>query len=254
MTLVEDANIDFIDEDSEWIFPFFEEASTENPNFRINDRYSAAPDYYMFFAHNSVLDLMLPNTDPRLPVYFEKGVDDAYHGLLTSEDVEDVDGAYLTSAINYKRVWTATAPDVLYSFSELSFLLAEIYARGIGVSQDLAKADEHFIAGVRSALSYWDIPTTEADAFLAQLPVLSTGNEADALEAIYSQVWVDYMLRPFEAWVHSRRTSFPELTVPALAPYTSLIYRWTYPDRERNVNPNVPTPLPEITDKMWFQK
>ncbi len=253
-TLVEDASIDFIDENSEWVFPFFEEASTENPNFRINDRYSVAPEYYMFFAHNSVLDLMLPNDDPRLPVYFEKGVDGNYHGLLTSESVQDVNGAYLTSAINYKRVWAATAPDVLYSYSELSFLLAEVYARGIGVSQDLVKANEYYLAGVNSALSFWEVSSTDGDAYVAKLPVLSTLNETDALEAIYSQVWIDHMLRPFEAWVYSRRTSFPELTVPALAPYSSLIFRWIYPDRERTVNPNVPTPLPEITDKMWFQK
>jgi hypothetical protein len=252
--LVEDDAIGFINEESEWIFPFFEEASTQNPNFRINDRYAAPGEYYMFFAHNSVLDLMKPLNDPRLPVYFEKGVDGNYNGLLTSEDVEDVEGVYLTSPINFQRVWAANAPDVMYSFSELSFHLAEVYARGLGVTQDLSKAQEHYLAGVESALGFWQIESAEVDAFIAQLGDISTMNQEDALEAIYSQVWVDLMLRPFEAWVHSRRTSFPELTVPELAPYESLIYRWVYPDRERNVNPNVPSPLPEITDKMWFQK
>jgi hypothetical protein len=252
--LVEDDAIGFINEESEWIFPFFEEPSTENPNFRINDGYATPGEYYMFFAHNSVLDLMNPLNDPRLPVYFEKGVDGNYNGLLTSEAVEDVEGVYLTSPINYQRVWEATAPDVMFSYSELSFLLAEVYARGLGVTQDLNKAQVYYLAGVESALGFWQIESAEVDAFIAQLGDISTMNQEDALEAIYSQVWVDLMLRPFEAWVHSRRTSFPELTVPELAPYESLIYRWVYPDRERNVNPNVPSPLPEITDKMWFQK
>lgn len=252
--LLEDESIGFIDQTSEWVFPFFEEASTENPNFRINDRYASPGEYYMFFAHNSVLDLMNPLNDPRLPVYFEKGVDGNYNGLLTSEAVEDVEGVYLTSPINYQRVWEATAPDVMFSYSELSFLLAEVYARGLGVTQDLDKAQVYYLAGIESALGFWQIEDPEVDAYIAQLDDISGMTSGDALEAIYSQAWIDLMLRPFEAWVQSRRTDFPSLTVPELAPYESLIYRWVYPDRERNVNPNVPSPLPEITEKMWFQK
>lgn len=253
-SLIEDTSVDFIDMNSEWVFPFFSEASTENPNFRINDRYASAPDYYMFFAHNSVLDMMKPLNDPRLPIYFVKGVDGNYNGLLTSENVLDEDGAYLTSAINYKRVWSATAPDIMLSYSELSFILAEIYTRGIGVNADKVKANEFYLDGIESALSFWGVNANDINTYIAQLPNLNSVSDAEALELIYSQVWIDFMLRPFEGWVHSRRTLFPALSVPTLAPYSALISRWTYPDRERNVNPNVPDPLPEITDKMWFQK
>ncbi|MGV8091693.1 MAG: SusD/RagB family nutrient-binding outer membrane lipoprotein [Mangrovibacterium sp.] len=238
-----------------WIFPFYEASGTQNPNYRINLAYASAPDYYMFFAHNSVLNLMLPYNDPRLPIYFVKGVDGNYNGVETGEDVSlNEDDAYLTSAINYQGVWKATTPDVLFSYSELCFILSEVYAKGIGVTKNLSTANTYYKTGIEEACIFWGVNSNTAAEFAQSFPALTSLTETNALNAIYAQEWVDFMLRPFEGWVNSRRTLYPVLTVPSLAPYEDLMHRWIYPDRERQVNPNVPSPLPEITDKMWFEK
>ena len=62
------------------------------------------------------------------------------------------------------------------------------------------------------------------------------------------------MDRPLQAWTNQRRSNVPVLQVPSGANAPGLFARFQYPDRERNVNPNVPSPLPEVYDKMWFQK
>lgn len=238
-----------------WVFPFFETAGNQNPNFRINSAYASEPDYYMFYAHNSMLDLMLPINDPRLPIYFKKGTTGIYSGLNTGEDVKvDADGGYISSPINFTKVWSATAPDVMFSYSEICFLLSEVYAKGIGVTANLTTANSYYKKGIEAACIFLGISSANAAAFSQSFADLSTLNQSNALKAIYTQEWIESMLRPFEGWVNSRRTLFPALTVPTLAPDAALMHRWIYPDRERQVNPNVPTPLPEITDKMWFEK
>ncbi len=239
-------------------FPFFDAAGTQNPQFRLNDQYASPPDYYMFFAHNSILNLMLPNSDPRLPIYFEKGLDGNYHGLETGEEAEietenDEFVGYISSAVNLD-LWKATSPDVMCSYQQILFLLAEVYTRGIGVSQDLTKAEQYYKEGIVAAVRHWGVELADANTFAETLPDISTLSQSDALKAIYSQQWIDFMPRPFEGWVNQRRVLFPELSVPSLAPYSDLMHRWIYPDRERQVNPNVPSPLPSITQKMWFEK
>ncbi len=250
---------DFIEAKSgDFNFPFYSAAGTQNPQYRLTYMYTSPPDYYMFFAHNSVLNLMLPYDDPRLPVYFEKGVEGDYQGLETGEDadikIENGEFAgYISSPVN-PDIWQATTPDAMITSQEIKFLQAEAYVRGLGVSQDLSKANEFFHAAVRNALVYWGIENADITAFQDKLPDLSTLSQSDALKAIAAQQWVDFMTRPFEGWVNQRRTLFPELQVPATAPYTGLMHRWIYPDRERQVNPNVPSPLPDITKKMWFER
>jgi hypothetical protein len=245
----------FIAEGNDCAFPFFSTSGTQNPNYRLNLAYATPGSSYMFFAHNVALSRMQAYNDPRIPIYFLPGDDGVYRGLDTSEDVEMTpSGKYLSSPVNYQRVWKATQPDLIFTYSEISFLLSEIYAKGVGVSKDMAKAQTYFVEGVKASCSYWEVSEANLTQFLANLPNISTMSEGDALKTINDQSWIALMFRPFEAWLNQRRTEIPALSIPKAAPYTKLIYRWQYPPRETSVNPNIPNPLPQITDKMWFQK
>ncbi len=251
----------FIAEGGDCAFPFFTTSGTQNPNFRVNDAYATPGSYYMFFAHNAALSKMLAYDDPRIPIYFLPGDDGVYRGLDTSEDVKMTTPAndkdtpkYLSSPVNYQRVWKATQPDLLFTYSEVAFLLSEVYAKGIGVTKDMGQAQNYFVEGVKASCKYWEVSEADLTAFLSKLPNISTMSEADAVKVINDQSWIALMFRPYEAWLNQRRTEIPTLSIPAAAPYTQLISRWQYPPRETSVNPNVPNPLPVITDKMWFQK
>lgn len=242
--------------DDNWVFPYFSAAGTQNPNFRLNNQYASVGSYYMFFAHHSVLDPMNQYDDPRLPIYFFKGVDGKYNGLNTGEDCAlDAHDNYISSAVNFPVVWGATASDLILSVQDVDFLLAEAYLRGIGITKDLGKAQDYLDDGVKASCMYWGVSSSSADEFVGKLPALSSfSDDAAKLKFINTQYWISLMTRPFEAFVNQRRTLVPELNIPAGAPYSSLMHRLEYPPRERTVNPNVPSPLPLITDKMWFEK
>src|SRR5690606_36252295 len=67
----------------------------------------------------------------------------------------DVDGFYLYSPLNFYYVADQTFPDLLITGSEVSFLLAEIYNRGIGgVSANAATAQQHYEAGITSSVNF----------------------------------------------------------------------------------------------------
>jgi hypothetical protein len=242
--------------DDNWIFPYYSTAGNQNPTFRLDDKYASMGSYYLFYAHNSVLNPMKQYADPRLPVYFIKGTDGNYNGLETSADVVlDSKNKYISSPINYPVVWSATASDVLLSIQDVDFLLAEAYTRGLGVTKDIAKAQSYFNDGVKSSCVFWNISDSKATDFVASLPSLTSLTDDNArLTLINTQYWISLMTRPFEAFVNQRRSLVPSLSVPATAPYKTLMHRLEYPPREKSVNPNVPSPLPLITDKMWFEK
>jgi hypothetical protein len=82
---------------------------------------------------------------------------------------------------------------------------------------------------------------------------------ADARYEIHVQQWIDLMDRSFDAWVQSRRSGdagseVPNLQLPDGAPAGGIMRRWPYPDDELTGNINAPADLPQIYDKLWFDK
>lgn len=255
----------------DWKFPYFKSAGTENPNWRLNDRYAAdniedpasqGDSYYMFFAHNSVLNPMKQFDDPRMPVYFSANVDGGYEGLDTGEDAALKDGGegfmYLSSPVNLKRFFTSEMADVLLSYQEVQFNLAEVYVKGIGVTKDMAKAQEALKNGAKASCVFWGVTEADATSFAGRVSEgFSALDETSAMTVINNQRWIDFMSRPFEAFCNQRRTKMPELTTPetaaAFSPY--LFSRFEYPSREYGPNAaNVPDPMPKFYEPLWFQK
>ncbi len=250
----------------DWAFPYFTAAGNQNPCWRLNDAYAddyiedGGSSYYMFFAHNSVLNPMKQYDDPRMPVYFYKNVDGEYVGLETGDNATYNEGPkeevyYLCSPVNLKRFFTADMPDVLLSYQEVQFNLAEVYAKGIGVTKDIAAAQTAFTKAVEASCIFWNAEAADVATFKDALPQFSTLADSDILTLINTQRWIDFMSRPFEAFCNQRRTKTPELTTPKLATIfgTKLFNRFQYPSRESGSNPNVPSPLLEFTEPMWFQ-
>ena len=128
------------------------------------------------------------------------------------------------------------SPDVIMSSYEMNFFLAEIYVRGIGTSVNLTTADNYFKTGLRQSLEFYNVSSTDIDAFLNK-PELDLTSVEDPLKILQEQQWISLYTRALESWVQQRRSGIegdevPNLKTPNGAPVTSgeFARRWTYPD------------------------
>lgn len=237
-------------------FQYAETAGNENPKYGILAKYTNGINTF-FFAHNNVLKPMEKYSDSRISRYFDPGHDGVFRALDTRQPAEDdKDGNVFSSAIS-AYLYRKDCPDLIYSYQEQLLLEAEVYARGIGVGQDINKANELFKAGVQEACNYYKADAAATTAFLAKLPDLSKLSQTDALYEIHMQQWIDLMDRPSECFVQWRRSGtkgneVPTLTVPTEASAKDLIRRWDYSPDELSTNPNAPKESPKIWEAMWF--
>ncbi|MEX6688073.1 SusD/RagB family nutrient-binding outer membrane lipoprotein [Danxiaibacter flavus] len=118
-------------------------------------------------------------------------------------------------------------PEVIFAASEVHFLKAEAYARGLGAAQNINDAQTEYKAGITSSVNFWynmvkgannvsgltwasaaPPPPTSAqmDALFANKKVAFTGAAADAVTKIYAQEWLSYFRQPWLAYNLWRRT------------------------------------------------
>ncbi|HVM87519.1 MAG TPA: SusD/RagB family nutrient-binding outer membrane lipoprotein [Puia sp.] len=117
-------------------------------------------------------------------------------------------------------------PELIMTEAEVHFLKAEAYARGLGVSQDLATAETEYQAGITSSVNFWyniaantddvtenwsaaapPVPTqTQMDNLFANPKVKFTGAADDAVTKIYAQEWLSFFRQPWLAFNLWRRT------------------------------------------------
>lgn len=239
-------------------FQYSENAGNENPKYGIIAKYTGGLNT-MFFAHNNTFKPMEQYKDSRISRYFDPGTDGVYRALDTRQPAEDdEDGNVFSSAIS-AYLYRKDCPDLIYSYQEQLLLEAEVYARGIGVGVDLAKANELFKAGVKASCDYYKADEAKTTGFLANLPDLSKLTQDKAVYEIHLQQWIDLMDRPLECFVQWRRSGtkgneVPTLTVPEEASAKDLFRRWDYSPDELSGNPNAPKESPKIWEAMWFDK
>ena len=239
-------------------FPYFDEAGHKNPKFRIYEKYNGGQNTWIF-ANTVILDdMMKPLNDPRIPIYFTPGKDavagpDLYKGAVTANEADDTQ-----STIRVGTLLRADAPDLILSSQEINFLVAEAYARGLGVSANMVEADKFFKKGLEEALAYYNVAQADIDTFIAK-PELNLNSVSNPLNVLRVQQYVDLQDRNLEAWVQMRRSGakgseIPNLLTPKGAPVPAgkIARRWVYPDSELNGNINAPTEKPHIYDAMWF--
>lgn len=228
-------------------FPFFTTTNTENPKYRLLLRYAGGANTF-FFANNSVLQPMLAQNDPRIPRYFDRK--SATYVGVNSEATAD-DSTATISAYLYR----ANAPELVFSFHEQKFFMAEAYARGLGVPQDLTQANTHYQDALRAACSFYEADGAATNAFVSSKNLTTVANPVNE---IHLQQWIDLMDRPIEAFTQWRRSGpagqeIPTLTIPPGAPNGGLIRRLVYPLAEELApNPNAPKVVPLIFTPLWF--
>ena len=232
-----------------WLFKYAATTTNANPKQRLLVTYAGGANIF-FFANKNVLDYM-KTTDPRLPRYFDKPAGaTGYIGVQSEEEADDQTAPI--SAYLYRQ----DAPDLLCTYQEMSLLQAEVYARGLGVTKDLAKAQTLYNQGLLAAMTFYGANATASTNYIStEVPNLAT--IADPVKEIHLQQWIDFMDRPIEAFTQWRRSGpdgseVPTLTVPVGATAGPLIRRYIYSVDESNANPNLPKPTPVYSAKQWF--
>ena len=228
---------------------FVNAAGRKNPKFGLSEQYNSGENF--FFASKYVVDFMRPLNDPRLPRFFDKpAVADNYYGITPGDDGFDNHDARISM-----RLHAADAPEVFFSFQEQLFFEAEVYARGLGVTVDMAKANTLYKRAVEESCKFYGVDATTAAAFAAGLPDLSA--VAEPVKLILYHHWIDKMEEPGEAFTVWRRSGpegseTPALTLPVGAPANPLFRRYEYHlSNELLLNSNAPEQL-KYYEKVWF--
>ncbi|HVI43960.1 MAG TPA: SusD/RagB family nutrient-binding outer membrane lipoprotein [Chitinophaga sp.] len=199
--------------------------------------------------------------DPRTYVWYMKNKDDkwlAFPQQAPETALTDVDAVYDKS--NRSKVISTYSPVNLnmlnegnyvprpvFTISEVNFLLAEIYLRGIGVAKDAAKAETYYYKGIRSSITYWydcvdksgswsSRPTRPSDAavatFLANPKIAFAGDDVAKLKLLYAQEWLSFIWQPDQGFFLMRRTT----QTPHLGAADNSFYRLRYPPSEITYN------------------
>lgn len=125
----------------------------------------------------------------------------------------EVDGKEVSITHHYQRLQpsklltAAGSPFIHLPYAETEFLLAEAALRGWSISGETAEA--HYKKGLQAAVKQWSIfgatlPGDDEITAWVNQQVLGTGTAG--LEEIAKQLWILYILDPFETWCTVRRT------------------------------------------------
>lgn len=181
------------------------------------------------------------------------GADDPYNDARLTTWASG--GTWHYSPFNIYYVGDRTFPDLFITGSEVSFLKAEIYNRGIGgVAANPAMAEQFYKDGIIASVKFWyklangsgvwvvnkpaAAPTAgELNTMLTNPAVAYSATPATALSQIYKQHWISLFHQPFEAWTLQRRTGNATPNVP-LAPTSEALNlnRLVYPTGEITSN------------------
>ena len=154
------------------VFPYSTDPGNQNPKYELIELVGGTQ--ILFFASNYMLKPMQERNDPRIPCYFEPGADGVYRGLGNREAAKTDDEENLLSSVVSNYLFRRDAPELIYSCQEQLLLEAEAYARGLGVAQNLSKANELYLKGIREACAFYGVAESDIDTYVTGLPELTT--------------------------------------------------------------------------------
>lgn len=202
---------------------------------------SASDSYVDIKVGAPIIDILTTLDDPRLSEYAEANDDGVFKGLVIGADGDDT-----YSMIHSQFVDNETGSVPFLKYSEVEFIRAEAYARGL-VTGD---AEAAYNKAITASLSEYGIAQTDIDDYLAQANV----SWNDDLTRLYTQKWIALFRESWEAWAEMRRTDVPALDPAVNSNYSGhnrTPFRFSYPDSERSLNgSNIPTSVNEA-DNYW---
>jgi hypothetical protein len=164
----------------------------------------------------------------------------------------------LFCAVNTKMMQD-DEPYQLMNAAESEFLKAEAIVKGIGSVTGTAQS--HYEAGVKLAMQLYTkydatlvVTDAQVNQYLAQHPYVA----ANAIEQIYTQLWLSKYMMWWDAWSDWRKSGYPVLVAsnyPGNATGGTIPVKLQIPAAEAAGNPNYSTTatMPDkMTTKVWW--
>lgn len=185
-----------------------------------------------FLPANTFVNKMNNLSDPRRPQYFTEypAGSGNYKG-----GVYGVLNTYGNFSHFTQTIKEPTYPGVLFTYSEVEFLLAEAIERSIAVG---GTAETHYNAAITASMLDWGVSSTDISTYLARTDVAYSTATGTWKQKIGEQSWIALYNRGFEAWTYYRRLDYPVLLVPPVTngDITEVPKRYTYPSIEETLN------------------
>jgi hypothetical protein len=251
--------------------PTFNNATNANVHPLLNHFLAGSPD--LKYLADAFVTKLVSTNDPRLPRIAQPSVNSvkagapAYKGIgvaLTDEILKTIikdDYSTASTATFFNRAYSPAIPNIVMSFSDVSFYKAEAALEGWGATAD--QAEGFYQAGVRAALAQepYNISTVPAN-FAEQLSFTGLTKE-QKLEKIGTQKWIQLFGRSYEAFTEWRRMGYPVLKPGPFAGSTNgtIPRRTIYSSREALLNEaNYKTASARLSkgdtyvSKVWWDK
>lgn len=197
----------------------------------------------------TLINIIVPNNDPRVPVYAMPTVDDPskYAGMPNGLTAS-VAGTYFNTASRPGAIFYpgATAygtyggggakqPSYLMTAAEVLFIKAEAAERGLG-GLAAGQAAAFYRAAISASMAQWGVSTANATSYLAQPGVTYAGGVA-GLKQIAREKWVALYTDGGQAWAEWRRTCTPNTIVAGPAAVVNYVpRRFFYSSNEISIN------------------
>jgi hypothetical protein len=207
---------------------------------------------------NRLMNLMLANSDPRIPIYAQPTTADTTkyagspNGIAVTKNptyfnISSRPGSFFYAGkTTYGAVFGGTGqrlPTFVFSAAEVNFILAEAAERGMaGLTP--GQAAGYYNTGITQSLAQWSavaavaqqISTGAIATYLAQPGVAYSGGTAGQVQ-IAQQKWITLFTDGGTAWAEWRRTCVPVTVVAGVdATQSTVPRRLEYPTLETTVN------------------
>lgn len=206
-----------------------------------------------FRLSNTLVDVMKDeanenaNVDPRLPVFGKIYNDDGdvvstdpmdFVGLQNGLDAPALGNLELIEfpIPNRETVGSYSAPNLLLTYAETRFTLAEAAYRGWNVP---GSAQEHYEAGIRGAMQHLAWYGSEGEISQDAIETYVSNVAPADMEQINIQKWIALYMNGYEAYANWRRTGIPDLTpvnFPGNETGGQIPRRYLYPIPEQQNN------------------
>lgn len=181
-----------------------------------------------FVVTNTVINRLQALNDPRLDEFATlNGAGTGYLG-----GIPGASNNYATYSKPGDAFIDPTIPNILLSYDEIEFFLAEAVERGYNVG---GTAAEHYNNAVTASIIYWGGTEAEAATYLVQPTVNYATASGNFRQKIGEQKWIALYNRGWDEWIEWRRLDAPALVAPPTA-QSAIPVRLTYPVPEQNLN------------------
>ncbi len=218
-------------------------------------------DWFGNLAGKVMMDHMNTNTDPRLPILFEPGINakGKYIGMdpmATNSEQTNLYQAGMIAIYNrYNLSRNQYFPGVIINAANMSFIKAEYY---LTAGND-AMAKAAYETGIKQSVEFFNSTIKISNATGVTAPVAATdaqvtaylamdaiswanaATSADKLSLIANQKWLHFnIVQVYEGWAEIRRLDLPKFSfqVDNANNQTLPPVRWNYPGNEVTYNPS----------------